>query len=710
MRFAISAAAVLAFALTGCATVEPAMTTDTGQNPLLEDWDTPFGVPPFDRIDSANFLPAIRVRMAGQAAEIGRITSNREPASFDNTIVALERANENLSRITRVFYALNSAHSDDTIRATARTLAAELAAHRDEIALNRALFERVDALHMRRDSLGLDAEQRRLLEETHKGFLRSGIALNNDDQARLREINARIATLSQDFGQNLLAETNRYQLEVTDRADLGNLPPALVAAAAEEASRRGCGSACWVFTLQRPSIEPFLQYSPNRRLRREIFLAYANRGNNGDAHDNKAIASEIAALRAERAALMGYESHAHFVLSNNMAETPQRVYELLDKVWEPALAVARRERDALQAMMRDDDIDAPLQPWDWQFYAEKVRKARYDIDDDALAPYFELGAVRDGAFTVAGRLFGLDFERRDDLPKWHPDQEVYVVTEADGRHLAVLYMDFFIRDSKRAGAWMNSLRLQSTYDGIVTPIVTNNFNFQPPTGAAPSLLRFNEAQTLFHEFGHALHGMLSDVAYPSLAGTSVARDFVEFPSQVFENWVNEPEVLRLFARHYQTGETIPDETIERIVEASRFNQGFGTVEYLAAAYLDLRWHSLSSPERLATDRFEAEAVRDMRLLNEIIPRYRSTYFAHVFSGGYSAGYYGYLWAEVLDADAFEAFRDAGLFDRATAQRFRDTVFSRGNTQPGMKLFEAFRGRPPRIDALLERRGLDVPDR
>ncbi len=688
---------------TGDATVTASAATRA--NPLLAAWDTPFGVPPFDAIASDDFLPAVRDGMNRHRAEIAAITDNPEPATFDNTVVALERSGEDLSRVTRVFYALNSAHSDETIRTTARTIAPELSAHRDAIALNSDLFSRVDAVYRQRAELALGPEQVRLLEETHKNFVRSGVGLDDDAQARLRHINGELASLSQQFGQNLLAETNAFELKVEDRADLGALPSSLVAAAAAEARQRGHDCDCWVFTLQRPSIEPFLQYSPNRELRRRIFLGYASRGNNGNDKDNNTILSEMAALRAERARLLGYPTHAHYVLSDNVAATPERVTDFMGRIWQPALAVAERERADLTAMMRADGVDGELQPWDWAYYAEKVRKQRYDLDEELLRPYFEFTAVRDGAFAVAGRLFGIRVTPRDDLPRWHSDQQVFEVSEADGTHLGILYMDFFTRESKRGGAWMNSLRPQSRLDGAVYPIVTNNFNFPPPADNEPSLLRFSEARTLFHEFGHALHGMLSDVTYSSLSGTSVPRDFVEFPSQVFENWMSEPEVLRMFARHYQTGEPIPDELIARIKAADTFNQGFATVEYMAAAYLDLAWHTLDEAQRHHAGDFEVDAMRDIALIDEIIPRYRSTYFAHIFSGGYSAGYYGYLWSEVLDADAFEAFRENGLFDAETAQRFRDEILSKGSTRPGMEMYEAFRGRAPVIDPLLERRGL-----
>lgn len=684
---------------------EPAASAER-DNPLLAEWNTPFRVPPFDRIESTDYLPAMRDGVQQQQSEIDAIVANPDAPTFENTIVALEVSGSTLNAVRRVFFAVNGAHADDVIRDTARTIAPELSAHRDNIFLNAALFERVDAVYNMRDQLDLNAEQQRLLEETHKEFVRSGANLEPDAQARLREINSELATLSQQFQENVLDETNEFELLVTERADLGNLPVSLVALAAEEAKRRGhdCDE-CWAFTLQRPSINPFLQYSPNREMRRTMFEGYAMRGDNDNDSDNKAIVQRTVQLRAERAALMGYETHAHFVLSDNMAGTPQNAYELLDRVWKPALRVSKEERAALQAMMKEDGIDDALRGWDWRYYTEKVRKAKYDFDEATLRPYFEVNAVRDGVFALATKLFGITFEQLDNVPTWHPDQQVFEVREADGSHLAILYMDFFARETKRGGAWMNALRSQSNVDGYVTPIITNNFNYPAPTEDSPSLLSLGEAETLFHEFGHALHGMFSDVTYESLAGTSVPRDFVELPSQIMENWMREPEVLALFAKHYQSGEQIPQESIDKIRESATFNQGFATVEYVAAAYLDLAYHTLDSTEAVEPRAFEDGAMTDIGLIEEIIPRYRSGYFGHIFSGGYSSGYYSYLWSEVLDSDAFQAFKETNLFDKDTAARYREEILSRGGTRPGMELYQNFRGRAPEIGALLEKRGL-----
>jgi len=673
-------------------------------NPLLAAWDTPFGVPPFDRIGNDHYLPAFREAMTRNRAEIDAITSNPDPATFENTIEALERSGRDLTRVSSVFYAVEGANTNDTLKDVARTIAPELAAHRDAIRLDPALWTRVKTVWDARESLDLGPEKARLLEETHKGFVRSGADLDETSKERLKEINAELASLSQKFGDNVLDETNAFDLHVDDRADAGALPGNLITAAAEEAKRRGHEGGL-SFTLQRPSINPFLQFSPNRELRKQIFLGYAMRGDNDNANDNKAVLSRMVALRVEKANLLGYPTYADYVLADNMAETPERVYGLLDQIWKPALAVAKQERDAFQAMMTADDVDGDFEAWDWRYYAEKVRQARYQLDEEVLRPYFEVGAVRDGVFDVANRLYGITFTELPDAPRWHPDQQVFEVKEADGTHIGVLYMDFFMRPSKRGGAWMNDLRSQSRLDGEVTPIVTTNFNFPPPTAEGPSLLSWDDVETLAHEMGHALHGLFSDVTYESLAGTAVSRDFVELGSQVMENWMGEPDVLRSFARHYITGESIPEDLVEKLEASAKFNQGFATTEYLAASYLDMAWHTLEEPEENDVRAFEDAEMARIGLIEEILPRYRSTYFAHIFSGGYSAGYYAYIWAEVLDADAFQAFKETSLFDRETADRFRREVLSKGGTRPGMELYEAFRGREPTIEPLLRKRGL-----
>ncbi|HSG07715.1 MAG TPA: M3 family metallopeptidase [Longimicrobiales bacterium] len=698
---------LLALLVAGCATeTPPAASVISGHdNPLLAEWRTEFGVPPFDLIENEDYLPAFREAMAAQGAEIVAIAGNPEPATFENTIEALERSGAMYSRASRVFGAVTGANTNDTLQEVERILAPERAAHRDDIALNPELYQRVRAVYDQRDQLGLNPEQDRLLEETHKSFVRSGAALDDAAKARMRELNKELAELSQKFGQNVLDETNAYDLHVTNQEDLGDLPPSLVELAAAEAKRRGHEGG-WSFTLQRPSINPFLESSTNRDLRREIFVGYAMRGDNDNEHDNKAALSRMAALRAERAHLLGYPTHAAFVLSDNMAETPDRVMGLLDEVWTPALAVAKQERADMQALMNGEGVAGKLEGWDWRHYTEKVRRERYALDQQALLPYFEVNAVRDGVFTVANKLYGLTFVERTDLPRWHPSQQVFEVLDADGSHQGVLYLDFFARPSKSGGAWMNSLRQQSRLDGEKHPIVTTNFNFPAPTAEGVSLITFDDALTLAHEMGHALHGLLSDVTYESLAGTSVPRDFVEFGSQIMENWMEQPEVLRMYAKHYQTGEVIPDELVEKIRASATFNQGFITAEFVAAAYLDMAWHNLTEPVEKEARAFEAAEMERIGLIEEIIPRYRSTYFSHIFAGGYSAGYYAYLWAEVLDKDAFQAFVETGdLFDPATARRLREEILSKGGTRKGMDLYRAFRGRDPSIEPLLKARGL-----
>lgn len=690
-----------AFVIIGCQ--QSNQETSMNDNPLLASWDTPFGTPPFDKIKDEHYLPAFEAAIAEEKAEIDAIIQNTDEPTFANTIEDLERGGSALSRVSRVFYAVNGANTNDSLKAIAKEMAPKLSAHSDDISLNAALFNRVNTVYKQKESLELNPEQLRLLEEFYKFFVRSGINLDDAAQTRLREINGKLASLAQEFGENLLNETNDKKVLVTNIEDLGDLPSSLVAAAAQEAKNND--KEGWMFTLQRPSLNPFLQYSPNRELRKELFMGYALRGDNGNENDNNAILAEMASLRVERANLKGYDSHADYILSDNMAENPTRVYDFLDKVWAPALEMAKRERDDLQAMMKKDGIDEELKGWDWRYYSAKVRKERYDFDEEVMRPYFEFTAVREGVFMLAEKLFGLTFTPLDNVTIWHPDQQVFEVKEADGTHVGIIYMDFFARESKRGGAWMNALRSQSKLDGDFKPIVTNNFNFPPPTESSPSLLSFSEAETLFHEFGHALHGLLSDVTYISLSGTNVPRDFVEFPSQVMENWMGEPEVLKLYAKHYQTGEIIPDELIEKITASGKFNQGFATAEYMAAAYLDMGYHTLKTTDLQNAKEFEIAQMGKIGLIEEIIPRYRSTYFNHVFGGdpSYSSGYYSYLWSAVLDADAFQAFMETSVFDQETAKRYRH-MLSQGGTRPGMDLYVEFRGREPKIDPLLRKRG------
>lgn len=676
---------------------------EMSNNPLLQEWNTPFGVPPFDKIKDADYLPAFRYAMKEHNEEIDAIVNNQDVMTFENTIEALELSGSDLDKVSNVFYSVESANTNDALKEVAKTVAPELSAHYDNIMLNQALFERIKAFKEESENLDLSPEQKMLLSETYKGFVRSGANVEGAEKDRLKEINSKLAVLSQQFGDNLLDETNAFELHVINEDDLGNLPASLVAVAANESKARG-NKKGWSFTLQRPSINPFLQSSPSRGKRDQMFIGYAMRGNNDNDKDNKAILEEMANLRLERANILGYKTHADFVLDDSMAKNPEAVFGFLDRLWTPALEMSKAERKALTESMHNDGVQAEFMGSDWRYYVEKVRAERYNFNEDETRPYFEFTAVMDGAFMLANKLFGITFKELENMPVWHEDQMVFEVLEEDGTHIGIIYMDFFARESKRGGAWMNELRMQSNVDEYVTPIVTNNFNFPPPTDVGPSLLSFTEAQTLFHEFGHGLHGLFSDVRYASLSGTNVPRDFVEFPSQVMENWMSEPEVLKLYAKHYETGEIIPDDMIERMNAANKFNQGFITVEYMAAAYLDMAWHTITTEENSDVRDFEANEMQRLGLIPEILPRYRSTYFAHIFSGGYSSGYYSYLWSEVLDADAFAAFKEVGIFDRELADRYRK-MLSLGGSKPGMDLYLEFRGSEPEIEPLLIKRGL-----
>jgi peptidyl-dipeptidase Dcp len=676
-------------------------------NPLLAEFDGPLGVPPFDRIRDGHYLPAFEAAMEAHRAEVEALAASAEPPTFANTVAALDAAGRALDRTSRVFFAKNSADTNDAIQAVAREIAPRLSAHRDAILMDGRLFARIKAVHDGREGAGLDAEQLRLVEETHQDFVRGGANLAPEDKQRLAAINERLALLGVRFRENLLAENNAFKLVIERTEDLSGLPESSVIAAAEAARQAGLEGE-WVFTLHKPSWIPFLQFSDSRELRKRMFEAYANRGNNGDERDNKAILAEMAVLRIERAGLLGAPTHAHHVLEENMAREPAKVRELLDRLWAPALEVVKAEAAALSALKKKDKAGAEIRPFDWWYYTEKLRKRKFDLSDEELRPYFELSRVQQGAFEVARRLWGLEFAPRDDLPVYHEEARAFEVREADGRPLGVLYVDYHPRPGKGQGAWMTAYRGQERRDGErVAPVVANVFNFTRSTGGKPALLSLEEVETLFHEFGHGLHGLLSDVTWPGLAGTNVARDFVELPSQIMENWATEPEVLRLYARHFENGEPMPEALIEKIRKSQHFNQGFATTEYLAASYLDLAWHTLErDPGELDVARFEAEALKRIGLVPEVAPRYHSTYFAHIFAGGYSAGYYSYIWSAVLDSDAFAAFQEKGdLFHPATARAFREHVLSKGNSADPMELYVRFRGAEPRIEPLLKKRGL-----
>lgn len=675
------------------------------ENPFLKEFNTPFGVPPFSQIEPGHFLPAIRTGMDLQNKEVEAIVSNPAPPDFDNTIAALDYSGSLIRKVNSVFANLNSANTSKELQAIAKEMAPMLSAHYDNINLNPALFEKVKAVYEKRGSLGLNGEQMRLLTEKYKDFVRGGAALSEDSRERFREINKKLSVLTLQFGENVLKETNDFRLIIDKPEDLSGLTPELVQQGAEAAAEVGMEGK-WVYTLHNPSIMPFLQYADNRDLREKIYKAYINRGNQGNANDNNALIQQIVALRLEKAKLLGYESHAAFVLEENMAKNAENVEKLLLQLWKPALNRAVAEAADLQAIIDRDGGSFRLQPWDWRYYAEKLRKEKYDLNDELLKPYFSLENVRQGVFEVAGKLYGITFTERKDIPVYHNDVIAYEVKEASGQHIGILYMDFHPRESKRGGAWMNSYRKQYRENGRnISPVIVNVCNFSKPTSTQPSLLTFDETNTLFHEFGHALHGLLSSSTYYSLTGTSVPRDFVELPSQIMENWAAEPEVLKMYARHYLTGEVIPQQLIEKLQKSSYFNQGFETVEYLAAAFLDMGYHNLTEGSVSNVGEFEQSTLSKLGLIPEITSRYRSTYFNHIFSGGYSSGYYSYIWAAILDADAFEAFRENGLFDRKTALSFRENILSRGGTEDPMQLYSKFRGAEPDITPLLKRRGL-----
>jgi len=693
---------LLLLALLALPALVQAAEVTSSTNPLLQEWKTPFGVPPFGDIKPEHFMPAFTEAMARHDQEIAAIAKDPAPATFANTIEAFDRSGVLLQRVNSVFNNLSSAETNPALQAISKEIAPKMASHRDDIALDPALFARVKTVWEGRSKLSLAADQSKLLEDTWKNFVRGGARLDDAGKKRLREINGELASLSVQFGDHTLDETNQYKLVIDKKEDLAGLPERVVAsggAAAKEAKLDGR----WVFTLHAPSYGPFMQYSDRRELRKQMFMAYTNKAGHEGKDDNRGIASRIASLRAERAQLLGYKTHAHFVLDENMAKTPERVQELLDRVWAPAKQVAARERDAMGAEAKALGGDPKIEAWDWAYYAEKVRQRRYQVDEDAVRPYFPLDRVREGAFWTANRLYGITFTERKDIPVYQSEVKAWEVKDADGSHLAIFYTDDHPRPGKRSGAW--STRFRDTWmrpDAPQRPIVANVCNISRPVGDAPALLSLEETETLFHEFGHALHSMLSQVRYRSQGGTP--RDFVEMPSQIMENWATEPEVLKHYAHHWKTGEVIPDSLVRRVKESRKFNQGFATVEYTAASLLDLRWHTLDAKPRDAAT-FEEQTMKAIGMPREIVPRYRTSYFQHIFSGAYSAVYYSYIWSEVLDADAFQAFREHGIFDPTTARSFRTNILEKGGSEEAMELYRRFRGREPSVDPLLERRGL-----
>ena len=702
----LAAAGLLAAAPTAPAAPEaPAPYSTAETNPLLSDWKTPFGLPPFGDIKEEHFLPALQVAMAAERREVDAIAGNPAAPTFENTVAALDGTGELLGRVTRVFFSLVGADTNDRLQAINRQVSPLLSAHADDIALDPRLFQRVKAVWEARGSVKLDPDQQMLLERTWKRFVRHGAELEGAQQERLRAVNTALTNAGVKFGDNLLAETKAVRLVLDRQAQLAGLPERVVTAAAEAARKAGLPGK-WLFNLDFPSYWPFMGASTDRGLRRQLYAAYVTKADHGGATDNNALASRLAALRVEKARLLGFATWADYVLDDTMARTPARVYDLLNQLWGPAKATAAREVEAMAALQKAEGKGERFEPWDWFYYREKVRQARYDLDEDQLRPYFALEKVRDGAFEVAHRLYGITFTELQGVPVYNPEVKAFEVKDRDGSHLAVFLTDYFPRPGKRSGAWSSGFRGQYVKDGQdVRPLVTNTCNFSRPSGDAPALLSLEEVQTLFHEFGHGLHSILARRRYRALSQTP--RDFVELPSQIMENWATEPEVLRLYAHHWKTGQVIPEALVKKIRAAALFDQGFKNTEYLAASLLDMEWHTLTTTAEADAPAVERIALARMSMPGTLAPRYRTTYFQHVFGpgGGYSAGYYSYKWAEVLDADAFAAFKEKGLFDQATARRFR-TLLEKGGSEDAMKLYVDFRGREPSVRPLLEKLGFE----
>lgn len=675
-------------------------------NPFLSGYDTPFGVPPFEQIENEHYLQAFEEGINRHNVEIQAIIDNPEAPTFANTIAALDLSGRMLNDVSLVFFSVLEAESNDTLQQIAEEASVMLSSHSDDMLMNEALFERIKQVYDNKDKESLDVEQQSLLERYYKDFVRAGALLTDEQKALLRDINSEMATLGLQYGNNVLAENNAFELVIEDEADLAGLPEGAITAAAEAAAAAGYEGK-WLFTLSAPSRVPFLQYADNRDLREKLYKAYIMRGDNDNANDNKEIVKRMLALRLEKARLLGFDTYAAFALDDRMAKTDSAANALMMNVWKYAVPRAKEEIADMQRIIDREGGNFKLAPWDWSYYAEKVRQEKYALNEDELKPYFSVDNVREGAFMVAEKLYGVTFKERTDLPVYHPEVRTFEVFDAEGKHLAVFYCDYFPRASKRSGAWMSNFREAYTdADGTdVRPVVYNVCNFTKPTADEPSLLTIEEVETLFHEFGHALHGMLTRMHYPSVSGTNVARDFVELPSQINEHWATHPEVLKLYARHYKTGEVIPDSLIEKIERSSKFNQGFATTEFLAAAILDMRLHELTDYSNFDVRAFEKELAAEIGLPAEICYRYRSTHFTHIFANDYCAGYYSYLWAEVLDADAFDAFVEHGIFDKATADAFRTNILEKGSSEEPMTLYVRFRGAQPNPDALLRGRGL-----
>ena len=682
------------------------------ENPFYKNYKTQFEIPPFSEIEEKHFMPAYFKGMEEHNNEIEQIIQNTEKPSFENVIIAMERSGELLDKVNAVFFNLSGSATNKKLQEIEKEISPKLSQHYDSISLNPYIFKKVSLLWEDVDNLNLSKEERKILEETYKRFIRSGALLEGLDKDRYADINQEISKLSVQFSQNLLAETNNFEI-ILSRDDLKGLPEDIVNLAKEEADNKFKKTSDkkyankYIFTSHRSSMYPFLTYSERRDLREKLYTGYIMRGDNDNEYDNKNITSKIASLRVEKANILGFETHAHYVLDNTMAKTPEAVYELLNQLWEPALSRAKNELQELQKFVNEEGQNFKIASWDWWYYSEKVRKDKYNIDEEELKNFFTLDNTIDGIFKTANKLFGLTFEEKFDIELYHPDARIWQVKDKNGSHLGLYIGDYYTRSSKRGGAWMSTFKDQSNFDGRERPIVINVCNFPPPSKDKPSLLSFEHVTTLFHEFGHGLHGLLTNTHYRSLSGTSVSRDFVEFPSQVLEHWASEPELLKSYAKHYKTGEVISDELIDKMKNASKFNQGFANTEYLAATYLDMDWHSLVSTDIQDTNDFERKSLEKIGLIDEIVSRYRTTYFQHIFTSSYSAGYYSYIWAAVLDSDAFAAFKESGdIYNQDLANKYREYILEKGGTENPMELYQKFRGSNPNIGPLLEDRGLN----
>jgi peptidyl-dipeptidase Dcp len=690
--------------ITGC---QQKQTATEPENPFFSEYTTPFQVPPFDKIDTSHYLPAFIEGIRQQAEEITAITGNLDEPDFENTILAYDKSGKLLTRVSYVFYNLSGAHTNDQMQEIARKISPLMSKHQDDISMNPELFSRIRKVYEKRHESGLDDQQIRVVEKYYRDFERQGANLPAGQQKTLRKINEELAMLQVRFGENQLAEINKnFKLVIEKQEDLAGLPEGVIAAAAEAAKSTG-DEGKWVFTLAKPSLIPFLQYADNRSLREKLYRGYFMRGNNDNASDNKKIVKDIVRLRAEKARLLGFDNFAAYVIDENMAKTTGNVDKFLSDLFRSALPVAKSDLAEMQKIAAAEGNSFKLESWDWWYYAEKLRKQKYDLDETQIKPYLKLENVRDGMFEVANKLYGITFTKLTNLPVYQKDVETFEVKEADGSHLGILYLDYFPRAEKSGGAWCTGFQSAGWENGKkVDPIVSIVCNFTPPSGNVPALLSWDETTTLFHEFGHALHGLFTEGKYTRTAG-NVARDFVELPSQIMENWAGEPEVLRMYARHYETGEIIPDNLIEKLTNSSHFNQGFTTVEYIAASILDLDYHKLGTPAIIDDiNAFEKEAMDRIGLIPEILPRYRTTYFSHIFDGGYAAGYYVYLWAAVLDSDAFDYFRQSGdIFNKELAAAFRKHCLAENGNDEGMEQYRKFRGQDPSQEPLLKKRGL-----